>query len=78
MLYGWGALTPTFIQRGMALLLKDIEAASKGDLDLDYIQTLPRKSILADRSKFLRSKLPMSIVSEFFIIHLSIFVSVSV
>ena len=40
MLYGWGLVTPMFIQRGMALLLKDIEAAAKGDLDISYIERL--------------------------------------
>jgi len=38
MLYGWGTVAPWFIQRSMTLLLKDLEAASKGELDIDYIQ----------------------------------------
>ena len=42
MLYGWGTLTPWFIQRSMVLLLKDLEAAKKGDLDVDYIQRLAK------------------------------------
>ena len=42
MLYGWGSLAPVFIQRSMVLLLKDLEAAAKGDLDMDYIQRLAK------------------------------------
>ena len=37
MLYGWGTVMPWFIQRSMVLLMKDLDAAAKGDLDIGYI-----------------------------------------
>ena len=40
MLYGWGTIFPKFVQRAMVLLLTDLDAAAKGELDIDQIQRL--------------------------------------
>ena len=40
MLYGWGFVYPSFIQKAAALLLQDIQAAGRGELDLTVIERL--------------------------------------
>lgn len=40
MLYGWGFVYPSFIQKAAAMLLQDIQAAGRGELDLREIERL--------------------------------------
>jgi hypothetical protein len=38
----WGLLTPSVVQHAMLLLLGDLEAASRGDLDMSLIKNLSK------------------------------------
>ena len=48
MLYGWGKIAPSFIGIAMRYLREDLEAASRGELDMEYIGRLAG-SILASQ-----------------------------